>query len=180
MLHGPGRIIGYKWLSKDAGYSPCSPYPSIARFGDGTIRTIYVAETTRGAMAEFFRRAPELIDFQDDLQIVLHELDVDITGECLDVLEAASRGTVGISLGLLTSSDVDEVARYLECRELAREVVMEGLTGIFFPSAAATWSPAWNLVLFAEQTPVPWTCLNHREVAPPRLAAADVRSLAFT
>ncbi len=170
-------MIGYKWLPRDAAYAPCSSYPSLGRFGDGTIRTLYVAETDRGAMAEFFRRFPELIEFQDDLEIIVYELDIDVPSECLDVLADDSQGHVGISLDRLTSSEPNEAKRYLECRETAREAVAQRLTGIFYPSAAGRWAHAWNLVLFDEKSPKGWECSRHREVARPRLVAADVSPL---
>ena len=65
-------------------YEPCSSYASLSRFGDGTHKTVYVAESMEGAMAEFFRRSPELLNFQDDLAIVLYRLEVQIIGDCLD------------------------------------------------------------------------------------------------
>src|SRR4051794_30412210 len=123
-------MSGYKWQPNDAVYEPCSPYQSKARFGDGNVKTVYVAETDRGAMAEFFRRAPELIDFQDDLNIVLFELDLEVIGGCLDVRQARGQNEVGISEERLTSSDVDESARYAECRELGTEAFADGDAGI--------------------------------------------------
>jgi hypothetical protein len=131
-------------------------------------------------MAEYFRRAPELINFQDDLRIVLFELDVDVLRDCLDVRESLSQETVGISADRLTSSDSDENVRYSECRQLAREVVAEQLVGILCPSAAAKWPGAWNLVLFGDGESRGWECLADREVSPPRLVVEDVWPLAFT
>jgi hypothetical protein len=128
-------------------------------------------------MAEFFRRAPELIDFQDDLNIVLFELDLEVQGKCLEVLDQTSRVNVGITLERLTSSEPDETARYRECRQLAHDVEDEGHSGIMYPSAAAAWPAAGNLVLFGEQDPGSWECHGHREVARPRLMARDVNPL---
>ncbi len=142
--------------------------------------TLYVAASGRGAMAEFLRRAPELIDFQDDLNIILYELDLDVRGECLDLRADSSRNNVGISLDRLVSSEGDELTRYSECRALARDAVAHSLTGIFFPSAAATWSGAWNLVVYGGKASAGWDCLGHREVSRPRLTVADVRPLAFS
>lgn len=173
-------LLAYRWQQNESPYAPCNLYPGLGRFGDGTVRTVYVAETARGAMAEFFRRSPELIDFQDDLTVVLFELDLSISGDCLDVRDAPEQLAVGITVERLTSSEVDEGSRYGECRALARQVVNARLTGIFYPSAAATWSPAWNLVLFAASDPVEWECLEHRPVDRPRLDAAEVSPMAFT
>ena len=170
-------MVGYKWQSSDAIYAPCNPHPSLGRFGDGTAKTVYVAESGRGAMAEFFRRSPELFDFQDDLVIVLYELDLEIAGNCLDVRDEASRQTVGIPLDRLTSSELDESTRYGECRQLAQDVASQRLWGILYPSAAATWADAWNMVLFGDQSPVGWECRDHRELARPRLKSADVSPL---
>jgi hypothetical protein len=128
-------------------------------------------------MAEFFRRSPELLDFQDDLRIVLFELDLEVSGMCLDVRGASSQAAVGITSDRLTSSESDEEVRYAECRALAREVVAAGHVGIRYPSAAATWAGAGNSVLFGGHGASTWECRSHREVGAPRLTAADVSPL---
>lgn len=176
-LHNRGSMSVFKWQPNDATYEPCSPYPSVSRFGDGTHKTVYFAESMKGAMAEFFRRSPELLDFQDDLAIVLYQLEVEIVGDCLDLRGKPSRSAVGITLERLTSSETDETVRYQECRELAADVVREALVGVVYPSAAATWNDAWNLVLLGDQSSRTWECKGHSQVPPPHLAAGEVSSL---
>jgi hypothetical protein len=127
-------------------------------------------------MTEFFRRRPELLDFQDDLVVVLYELDLHIAGNCLSLCELSSQNAVGIEIDRLVSSDDDEEARYAECRELAAEAVSESLTGLIYLSAAATWSTR-NVVLFGDPTPARWTCAGHRRTGRPRVAPGDVRPL---
>ena len=82
----PGSIRVYRWLPADASYAPVDPWPSLGRFGDGTRNTLYVAETAQGAMAEFFRRHPELLQLQasEELRLAVFELGLDVLGRCLD------------------------------------------------------------------------------------------------
>lgn len=136
-----------------------------------------MAETDRGAMAEFFRRSPDLLDFQDELAIALYELDLEVADECLDTRTSALQAVVGITHERLTSSDSDENIRYADCRNLSLEAVSAGLVGIYYPSAAATWPTAFNLVLFGHQSSASWQCLAHREVDRPRMTSADVNPL---
>lgn len=168
---------GYKWLDALATYEPCSPYPSTGRFGNGDHKTVYVADSARGAMAEYFRRHPEFLNLQDDLVITLYELDLQIAGQCLDTCEDGSRSRIGISEDQLTSSDADEEVRYRDCRELASETIAAGFVGILYPSASASWPGAQNLVLFHDQTPSTWQCDGHRAIDRPCLTAAEVHPL---
>lgn len=172
----PGLRQLYKWQDAGAAYEPCSPYPSVARFGDGTYKTLYVAESAAGAMAEYFRRHPELLDFQDDLVIGLYELDLNVTGDCLNVSDATGQASVGITSARLSSSDPDQDVRYVECRELAAASVALGLTGVIYPSAGAAWAVR-NLVLFHDPEPGRWTCGGHRPTTRPHVTPSDVRPL---
>lgn len=172
----PAARQAYKWQGTTATYEPCSPYPSLGRFGDGSHKTVYVAESPEGAMAEFFRRHPELLAFQDDLVISLFELDLNIAGVCLDVTSTKSRDDVGIPADRLISSEADEEIRYAECRELATDTVSASLIGIVYPAAGAVWDTR-NAVLFGEQGPSTWACEDHRLTARPVIDPAHVRPL---
>lgn len=172
----PGALQLYKWLDSQANYAPDSPWYSRARFGDGTYKTIYLAHTAEGAIAEYLRRHPEFLNFQDDLRLVLYELDLSVNGECVDVRTPAGQSQVGIATDRLTSSEDDEDVRYVECRQLAAEVVAAGLTGIAYPAAAVT-SGAWNVVLFGDQSANTWTATSYREVSRPRVDPRAVRVL---
>ena len=172
-----GSVLGYKWQPNDAAYLPCSPYPGRGRVGCGTFGSVYVANSGRGAMAEFFRRHPELLALQDDVDVVLHELDLETHVDALDLRTEPSQQSVGITIERLNSSDADEDARYAECRQLASEVIAEELVGILFPSAAANWPDAWNVVLFGLQSGATWECNGHRQVPTPRVSVAECHAL---
>jgi len=171
----PGNLRLFKWVDAAAAYDPASSYPSEGRFGDGSFPTLYLAESAEGAMAEFFRRHVELLALQDDLRIRLFEIEVNVTGDCLDVRSTTGQWAVGISRERLTSSDADEGVRYAECRQLAHDTLGAGGRGIGYPSAGASWE-TWNLVVFGDDGDG-WTAISRAEVACPRLAASDVRAL---
>lgn len=172
----PGALRAYKWIDALATYEVDSPWFTSGRFGDGAWKTLYVAESGEGAMAEYFRRHPEFLDFQDDLVISLYELELDIPGPCLDVRADAGQQLARIARDRLVSSEKDEGVRYAECRELAGNALAADLVGIAYPSAAAAWT-SWNLVLFGGPSATRWVCLARRVVDRPHLAAADVRIL---
>lgn len=166
----------YKYLRATAGYAPDAPYPSEARFGDGSYKTLYLAESPEGAVAEFLRRNPEFLEMQDKLAIKVYELAVDVGDQSLDVRDADGQNAVGIGSDRLTSSEPDERVRYAECRALASDVIAIGHIGIGYPSAALT-SGAWNLVLFGEPSSRTWRCSAWGLVGTPHVPAADVHAL---
>lgn len=176
ILWKPGDLRVYKWIDALATYDVDSPWFSLGRFGDGTWKTLYLAESPEGAMAEYFRRHPEFLAFQDDLVITLHELDMTVVGDCVDVRSDAGQAAAGIGYDRLVSSEDDEDSRYEECRQLARRALSAGRVGIGYPSAAAAWA-CWNLVLFGDPAAGAWVCASHRPVPMPRLDGADVRVL---
>lgn len=153
-----------------------SPWYGGGRFGTGSYKTLYVASSARGAMAEFFRRHPEFLDLQEDLMIRLFKLDLRVEGECLDVRTEDAARAVGIEPSRLTSSDPDEDVRYRECRELAGIMLERDGTGITYPSAS-TGPPTWNFVLFGDQKAGRWVCLNRSSVEIPRIDAEQVNIL---
>ncbi|MFE4950531.1 RES family NAD+ phosphorylase [Leifsonia sp. NPDC056665] len=177
-LWRPGSIALFRWTPAAAEYAPELPWTSIGRFGDGSFKAIYFAETAKGAVAEFLRRHPEFFSLQDHLRIRLFEVDLNIPGECLDVRHEQAQADVGISLDRLTSSDVDEHERYMACWDLAHATWAWGSTGIAYPSAAANWADAWNLALFGDPSTETWHPLNVSEIDPPQLAVDEVRVLA--
>jgi hypothetical protein len=143
----------------------------------GSFLALYVAETAAGAMAEFFRRRPELLGFQDELRIRLFSIAFDINSECLDVRDDVGQASAGIALERLTSSDEDEGLRYAACRDLAQDAVDASVVGIAYPSAAAAWASAWNLVLFGDPAVATWTVTSFSETVIPRLRPTDVKVL---
>ncbi len=173
----PGPLSLFRWVTSGAQHAPDSPWWGVARFGAGEHKTLYLAASPEGAMAEFFRRFPEFLNMQGDLSIALFRVDVDVACDCLDVRNPDQADAVGIPFDRLLSSEADETIRYSECRELAKEAIAAGRCGLTYPSAAATWD-TWNLVLFGD--PGPWTASGHMEVARPRMAAADVNPLPST
>lgn len=128
-------------------------------------------------MAEYFRRHPELLQFQGSgLRLRVFGLDLVLRGPVLDLRNGASAVAVGISPDRLRSSDADEDDRYRECRELALAAIDADRCGIAYPSAAATWA-TWNLVVFGEPSPGTWESLGFTPVAPPVLAPSQVNVL---
>jgi hypothetical protein len=97
--------------------------------------------------------------------------------ECVDVRQSEGQVAASITRAQLTSSDEDETVRYRECRRLAKVVVASGFLGIVYPSAAATWSDAWNLVLFEAASPGRWASGPATKVPLPELSAAQVKFL---
>ena len=167
----------YRWLDAGATYDPASSYASVARFGDGTIKTLYLAATPEGAMAEYFRRHPEFLALQDKLAIRLFEVDLRVEGTCVDVRTDAGQRAADITRDRLVSSEHDENLRYAECRELATWAVAESFDGISYPSAAAMWD-TWNLVLFGDPTSGRWIATGTRVIARPIIEETAVRCLA--
>jgi hypothetical protein len=171
----PGAL--YKWLDNAATHAPDSPWFTFGRFGEGRYKTLYLAESARGAVAEYLRRHPEFLDLQDDLDITIYAIDAVVPCDCLDVRQVSSSTTIGFPHARLGSSDDDEAVRYSECRALGADAVAAGLCGLAYLSAAATWA-TWNLVLFGESNePGRWQLLSCAPVARPVLAAADVNVL---
>lgn len=177
----PGILTLYKWQDSAATYTPDSPWYGIGRFGDGSRKTIYLAESARGAMAELFRRHAELFGLEGgDLNIRLYALEVEVVGPCLDVRDSAGQAAVGIEAERLTSSDQEDDVRYAECRQLADDTVAGGMIGIGYPSAAAQWQ-TWNVVLFDDQDTARWTCSAVAEVSTlPEVLPTEVNVLAAT
>lgn len=172
--------VFYRYTPESATYDPAAPWWGTGRFDIPESKSLYVAETARGAIAEYFRRHPELLDFQDSMVVPLWRIRVNVNEDSIDVRTPAAQAAVGISLSELTSSLSDEEERYRQCRGLARLVVDAGLVGIAYPSAAATWAGAWNLVLFGEGGGRGWLADSEGLEGVPRLVPADVRPLVYS
>lgn len=167
----------YKWLDNAATHDADSPWFTYGRFGAGGYKTLYLAESPTGALAEFLRRHPELFDFQSDLDITIYGIDVVTDCDLLDVRERALSDAIGFNYERLLSSDPDESIRYVECRELGAQAMAADLCGLAYPSAAATWA-TWNVVLFGDSNqPGRWQVLACAPVGTPALAAAAVNIL---
>lgn len=169
----------YKWKKANSIYHPRAPSPAKSRFNDGTWWANYFASSARGAVAEFLRRNPEFFNLESDLEITieLFEIEISVEKEVAEVRDSVGQLQAGISLERLTSSEPDEVVRYLECREFAKIVLLQNLVGIAFPSAAATWAGAWNLVVFEKEILGNWLIAHFVEVNPPSLTNSEVNVL---
>lgn len=172
----PESVTLFKYTDALARYDPCSPYPGNGRFGDGSHKTVYAAQSAEAAVAEYLRRHPELLSLQDDLVIRLWEMSIEIHGERLDLTHSACQTRAGISEERLRSSESDERVRYAECRALANEAETVGLVGLCYPSAATTWF-AVNHVFFGEQGIASWQCHEHHEIERPQISAESVSVL---
>ncbi len=172
----PGIALFYKWMPANSNYPPASPWNSPGRFGDTTHKTLYLAESSEGAIAEYLRRHPEFLDLQDFLVIQIFEIEISVNQICLDVRTESDAISCGISMARLTSSEANEVVRYAECRILAKTVINDGGVGIYYPSAAAMWRP-WNLVLFGDPDVRQWIPLSESVVPTPVLLSTQIRAL---
>lgn len=160
-----GSTATYRWLPPEAGYSASEAWPGRGRFDTGTIPTLYVSFTPEGAIAEYLRRHPKLMAIQSDLKIDLFEVYIFSESDGLNVSDEALAETVGIEWDRLRSSDRDELKRYQECRQLAREVI--AATGVSIEHPSAALEGGINVVLFQidgsswtavarSRVPVPW------------------------
>jgi len=167
----------YKWLDNRATHAPDSPWFALGRFGEGAHKTLYLAESPRGAIAEFLRMHPEFLQFQNDLNITVYEILTAVGCECLDVRREALSEAIGFPHERLASSERDEAVRYVECRALGAAVADSELCGIAYPSAGATWV-TWNLVLFGDANQLGrWQVVSCRPVSRPTLSPSGVRAL---
>lgn len=172
-----GTVVMYKYVPAGYTYNPAESWWSKNRFSNGSFRTLYLAASARGALAEFLRRHPELLDFQDELIIEMYEIEAVVNGECLDVRTPLKCEIIGAAFSDLTSSDADEVERYRVCRCVGQESRDRGFTGILYPSAAL--SGTYNLALFDEPSAKGWSCARCDEVElPPPLDPSAVHVLA--
>ena len=163
----PPRQVLFRWTLPDAVYAPDSVHPSLGRFGDGSIPTLYLAASAEGAMAEYFRVNPSLLAHQAGLKLRLAAVDTEVVGELLDVIARDDALLVGISHDRLVSYEVDEAVRWVECQQLALAAVEANVVGILYPSAA--WANGWNLVLFGGQGPGRWRSHGWQQMALPQV-----------
>jgi hypothetical protein len=89
----------------------------------------------------------------------------EVVSSALDVSIEDNAEVVGILFERLRSNDLEENARYLECRALAAEVDGRG-NGILYPSTALR-DEATNLVCFGPQAPDIWRVTMSEEVDRP-------------
>jgi hypothetical protein len=163
----PGRIVLYRQLPHSAFWSPVSPYPSDAgRFDNGKRLNLYTAGQPEGAVAEYFRRRPELLAYQDRSRIRVFRVTLEFTKPCLDVRTETGAAAAGIAFDRLISADPDPKLRYQECRRLADATEADGSAGIAYPSAALIGSHAWNVVAFGSDGDL-WRSLQYDEVPRP-------------
>jgi hypothetical protein len=168
--------VGYRWIPRSAVYGPHTEHVGVSgRFDNGLRLTFYVASTPEGALAEYLRRNPEYLNDQDILDIRVFELKFDVVVSALDLSTHEKSSRVGIQFERLRSSDLDEHARYAECRLLADEVEARGV-GILYPSAALR-DRATNLACLGPQSSVAWRISTYEEVALPRVDPSLVTPL---
>lgn len=136
----------YRYIRAGAEYEPDAPFASRGgRFDNGVRPTLYLAHTPEGALAEFFKRNPELLKYQDGLRLEMYEVSVRIGARCLDVRSEEAAHLANVDLPRLMSNAPDEAERYSYSREVAD--ALEEESGLAYPSAALV-APAWNIVLF--------------------------------
>lgn len=164
----PSKISAFRFMPARAPYAPDAPWPGTGRFDDGSRLTLYLAHSAAGAVAEFLRRRPDLIPFQDSLAIEVFEIQLSVVTEMLDVRSRDQAVLAQIEWGRLVANDLDEDRRYRECRLLASDVEQAGLQGVAYPSAALP-SSAWNLVLFGPGGEDAWVSAGAASVRAPKV-----------
>ncbi|BBH17538.1 hypothetical protein Back2_18250 [Nocardioides baekrokdamisoli] len=154
-------------------YSPAAPNPySVGRFGAGGWPTLYLAESSAAAMAEFFRINPSLLSVQGGVKVTVFEIEIEVWGRLVDVRSTADAFAAGIDPAELVSSDPEPAKRWKACQEFAAAARADGAVGIVYPSAASAGS--WNLVLFDEPDVSTWTVVDVAEVGRPTIDPAVV------
>ena len=150
-----------------------APWSGGGRFDCGP-PTVYLSRTSQGALAEYFRRHPELLPYQERFNGVLFELNFDGIHDGLGVHTEDKAQRVGIPWDRLRSSDLRRHKRYQECQALASEVVDEGGHTIIYPSAAH--EGVTNVVTFGDGGEH-WTLTSQGEIERPYLDPSMVRAL---
>jgi hypothetical protein len=120
-----GNATMYRWIPPRAEYEPNAPWPGNGRFDSDSTPTLYLSSSAEGALAEYYRRHPEFLEFQDRLKVRLFEIEFTGGGEGLDVSTEDRTEEIGFPWERLRSSDARRVDRYRECQLLARDVLDE-------------------------------------------------------
>jgi hypothetical protein len=175
------RIFGanqvYRFLDSTATYAPDAAWPtSRGRFDDGHRPTLYVSLSAEAAVAEFYRRHPELLNFQDRVRLRTYQFQLICRTEGCDVRTADQANAVGIAPDRLVSSDARPGERYRECREFAKAVESAGGIGVFFPSAAH--ADGENMVVFGAGPTNGWSSEGSRQISTPKVDPSHVRRIA--
>jgi hypothetical protein len=165
----------FRYLVPEDPRSPIEPSRGSGRFGAGERLILYTASTPGGAVAEYFRRHPELIAVQVSLKLRIYEMSVS-ANPTLDVTTAEGARDAAIEPDRLVSSDEDEETRYRECRELATQVEDSGGAGILYPNVALQDGSSWNAALFGERD-VAWIVELGAAIQPPRIQAESIHVL---
>src|SRR4051794_7267598 len=92
-----GDVVGFRFIPFRATYAPDVPYSSPdSRFGAPNRLTLYVAQNSPGAAAEFYRRHPEFLSPQGGIaRIRIFRLALRVGGKCLDVRTQSGAAAVG-------------------------------------------------------------------------------------
>lgn len=166
----------YRFLDSTATYAPDAAWPTTGgRFDDGLRATLYVSLSAEAAVAEFYRRHPELLEFQERIRLRTFRFQLSCLTEGCDVRTEHQASAVGIALTRLTSSDARPGDRYRECRELADAVDDAGGIGVFFPSAALVDSQ--NIVVFDSGATNGWSSQSLSQIPTPIVDASQVRGI---
>ncbi len=172
---GPaGSLTLYRWIPATATYGVIAPWPGNGRFDCGSA-TLYLCHSPEGAMAEYFRRHPELLAYQHRFKARLFRISFTGIHDGLDVSSEANALLVGIAWDRLRSSDLRRPKRHQECQALATEVVNDGGVTISYPSAA--YENVTSVVTFGDGGLPHWTLDSEVEITHPHVDPAQVRVL---
>ncbi len=179
-LHADGAWISagtrllYRWIPPRVPYGVVAPWPGMGRFDCGP-PTLYFSHSPEGALAEYFRRHPELLPYQERLKATLFQIGLTAMDVGLDVSERHLALAVGVPWDRLRSNDLRASKRYAECQGLASDVNAKGGCTIVYPSAA--YEGETNLVTLGDEGSG-WTTAPPVEVADRPLVDPDmVRAL---
>lgn len=164
----------YRWIPPGREYAPVAPWPGTGRFDNGETPTLYLSMTADAAVAEYFRRHPELLRFQEGLKIRLFQIHISALGNGLDVSAEDLAKAVGVEWERLRSSDLRRSERYEQCQELAEAVKRADGISIRYPSAAL--ESAVNVVLFGDDQRL-WTAEVDSEIDLPLVDPERVHPL---
>lgn len=174
---GEDSLRVHRVIQHDAGYEPDAPYQSLeGRFSNGSRSVLYVADQAEGALAEWLRWHPELLELQDYLRVHVFQISISITSTSLDVRTEGQAALIPFPFERLVSDDRDESVRYRECRALADDCEAASGTGIRSPSAADPEFRRSNVTLFGEEGG-DWHSDGYFEVPRPYIPVTAVRPL---
>jgi hypothetical protein len=92
--HPAGKCVLYRWIPDTADYGVIDGWRGRGRFDCGP-PTLYFSFAAAGALAEWYRRHPEMLPYQN-IKGTLSEVELNGSGEGLNVSTQNNAATVGV------------------------------------------------------------------------------------